>query len=65
MKKRITIIVVVILLLLVAFVVFNNAVLSWSSNEGATRRDATNLTHERSRSHALGERAEYDSGLHT
>jgi hypothetical protein len=30
MKKRITIIVAVILLLLVAFVVFNNAVLSWS-----------------------------------
>lgn len=29
MKKRITIIVAVILLLLVAFVVFNNAVLSW------------------------------------
>ncbi|WP_157051460.1 hypothetical protein [Olsenella sp. oral taxon 807] len=45
MKKRITIIVVVILLLLVAFVVFNNAVLSWSSNEGATRRDATGLIH--------------------
>jgi hypothetical protein len=30
MKKRITIIMAVILLLLVAFVVFNNAVLSWS-----------------------------------
>lgn len=30
MKKRITIIVAVILLLLMAFVVFNNAVLSWS-----------------------------------
>lgn len=30
MKKRITIIVAVILLLLVAFVVFNNAILSWS-----------------------------------
>lgn len=30
MKKRITIIVAAILLLLVAFVVFNNAVLSWS-----------------------------------
>lgn len=30
MKKRIAIIVAVILLLLVAFVVFNNAVLSWS-----------------------------------
>ena len=60
MKKRITIIVVVILLLLVAFVVFNNAVLSWGrrENEGATRRDATgliHLIHEKSRSHALGE----------
>lgn len=29
MKKRITIIVAIILILLVAFVVFNNAVLSW------------------------------------
>lgn len=30
MKKRITIIVAIILILLVAFIVFNNAVLSWS-----------------------------------
>lgn len=30
MKKRVTIIVAIILILLVAFIVFNNAVLSWS-----------------------------------